>query len=610
METQMTVAVNEPGIEPVPIDQLIVDSKQPRITRNKKKDEELYLSIKSEGVLQSLLIRPFEGKYMIVCGHRRYEAALKAGITKIPAIIREMTDKQALIKQHSENIHREGVNPMEQAKGFKLLIDSHQMTVSEIATRIGKNEYFVKQQLRLNDLTKKWQHMFYMNAVSMSIALEISTLPEASQEELYKSSVSKDDESSPNPKINIDSYRIKKYKGFLHKAPFDIKDPDLDKKAGACIVCPFNSACSSLFPGDVETPSCSNMACFNKKVQTHLKNEIDKAIQEPGMVLLWDGYNKPPLIEKLKEEGHTVLKCGYDGDCAIITLPEKPEELEFTNNLRRKNKKLTTKQAKEAFTKALKDYEGKVAFVEKRAKDGVYKRGLMVYDNNEVKTGKYFYVELIEKTTRKKAVVINLKDDTVKPEVVQGEIDRINAWYKQSLNTDEKTIQKKIATAFKEKKNNEQVPAKPLACVPTLTNGLLIEMLNYQTLSVAKKGLKIPDLWDSNDQKKYLKALGNLSKQQITFLVRLIVGERYANSLPNTAGGAMFRMLCEEMKEFPIDQIVKEQAVKAKERTKRKDDKINVLKKRKITLESKNKKQPSPQQETQVKKLMPAKKAS
>lgn len=610
METQLVKVDTKPQLKAIPIEKLMADPKQPRKTRNTQKDDELCQSIKSEGVLQSLLVRPYEGKFMIVCGHRRYDASLKAGITEVPAIVREMSDQRALIIQHIENIQRDDVNAMEQAKGFKMLIAAKEMTAVDIAIRIGKSEYFVKQQLTLNDLTEKWQHMFYLNAMSISHALEIATLPTSAQDELYKTFVNKEDENSSNPHLSINSHQIQRYKGFLNKAPFDVNDPGLDPKVGACISCPFNTACTSLFPGEAANPRCNNMACYNRKIDLNLSREIEIVVNDPCLVFLYEGYGESKIMAKLEKDGHKVLKCGYSDDCTIVLMPERPLEHEYIKNARKKNKKVTAKQAKVIYEKVLKDYEEKVAFVNQKVQDGIYKKGLMVFSQNSLNTGRYFIVQLVEKVSKKKAVVIDLNDDNVKPAVIQDEIERINNWYAQSLKSDEKAVQKKIASAFKEYKHANQVPLKPLNCLSSLTNGLLIEMLNYSTRDIARKAIKIPDLWHSDDRKKYSVALGKLTKQQVTFLVRLIVGERHANSLPNTNGGAMFRMMCEEMKEFPINTFEKEQSEKAKKRTLRKDERVDTLKKRKATLEKKKGASQKSQSTGKVQKLLTTKKAS
>lgn len=578
-----------PEVQPVPtmlsIALLQPDPHQPRKSTNKQKDEELAASIQSEGILQSILVRPMGKQFMIVCGHRRYEAALKAGLAEVPVIIRSMNDQQALLRQHIENIQREGVNLMEQAKGFLALVKSKELTITDIAIKIGKSEYFVRQQLELNKLTEKWQHMFYMGALSVSIALEIASLPVTAQEELYKNNVRKCDEEADAPRIDISTWQINKYKGFLHQVAFDLADASLLPKVGACTSCTFNSACGSLFPGDENNPRCNNLPCLQQKSSIHLQMAIDKSLADPDTILVYEGYEENKMVQQLKAKEHPVLKIGSKYDCSVVPLPQQPTEQAFIQQAMRLNKKLSLKQAKKQFDEAMIQYQDKLAFVEKKVLDGVYKKALVVYDQSDANTGKYIYIQLNDKTNKKKANTINLKDDNVEPATIQQEIDRINAWYDQSLISDSKAIHLKIAEAFKEQEKAGQLPYKILQSTTAMVNFLLMEMLSYSTHPKAQKIIKNAALWKTEDREKYFKALATMNKQQQSCLVNLIIGEKYVNSLPHTLYGFVFRKLADELNCLPIKQIIDEQQQKTTARLDRTTQRIDGLKKRKTMLQ-------------------------
>ncbi|MBK7885509.1 MAG: ParB/RepB/Spo0J family partition protein [Chitinophagaceae bacterium] len=99
---------------------------------------ELVESIKTNGVLQPILVRPKGKGYMLVCGERRYRATKEAGLTEVPAVIREMTDDEALEAQIIENLQRKDVHPMEEAVAFNSLIENKKYSVIEVAARVGK----------------------------------------------------------------------------------------------------------------------------------------------------------------------------------------------------------------------------------------------------------------------------------------------------------------------------------------------------------------------------------------------------------------------------------------------------------------------------------------
>lgn len=117
-------------------------------------DEEALLtladSIREHGVLQPILVRPiFGGSYQIVAGERRYRASRLAGLTEIPAIIRDLDDLQTMEIALIENLQRENLNPVEEAQGYRTLMEMHGLTQEEVATAVGKSRPVVANALRI-----------------------------------------------------------------------------------------------------------------------------------------------------------------------------------------------------------------------------------------------------------------------------------------------------------------------------------------------------------------------------------------------------------------------------------------------------------------------------
>ncbi len=138
------------------INEIEPNRKQPRKEFEPKALSELSQSIKEHGILQPLLVRPLtDGGYRLVAGERRYRAARMAGLTEVPVTIREMTDEEESIFALIENLHREDLNAIEEAEGFKTLIDTYGLTQEQAAQRVGKSRPEIANSLRILTLPEK-----------------------------------------------------------------------------------------------------------------------------------------------------------------------------------------------------------------------------------------------------------------------------------------------------------------------------------------------------------------------------------------------------------------------------------------------------------------------
>lgn len=133
------------------ISEIQPDKSQPRKKFDQTALEELAESIREHGVLQPLLIRPMQDGmgYQIVAGERRWRAAKLAGLTEVPAIIKELTEREAAELALVENLQREDLGPVEEAKGYQNLAENYGLTQEEIAKRVGKSRPVVANALRL-----------------------------------------------------------------------------------------------------------------------------------------------------------------------------------------------------------------------------------------------------------------------------------------------------------------------------------------------------------------------------------------------------------------------------------------------------------------------------
>lgn len=128
---------------------------QPRKQFDEESLSELAASISQHGVLQPLLVRPMpDGSYQLIAGERRWRASRMAGLTEVPVVIREMSDQQAAELALIENLQREDLNPIEEAQGFKTLMDGYGLTQDETAKVVNKSRPAVANALRLLNLPK------------------------------------------------------------------------------------------------------------------------------------------------------------------------------------------------------------------------------------------------------------------------------------------------------------------------------------------------------------------------------------------------------------------------------------------------------------------------
>lgn len=151
-----TFTENNPTSKKLPLHCIVPNNKQPRTFFDDEKLLELAESIKAQGVLQPLLVRPIgtpqEQKYEIVAGERRFRASKIAGLREIPVIIKELTDEQAALVALIENLQREDLNPMEEAQGLLELAQKFNLRQEDIAAKIGKSRSMVANTLRLMQL--------------------------------------------------------------------------------------------------------------------------------------------------------------------------------------------------------------------------------------------------------------------------------------------------------------------------------------------------------------------------------------------------------------------------------------------------------------------------
>ena len=160
-------STEENGDKLVNINDIEPKRDQPRKHFDEEALKELADSIAMHGVIQPLLVRPLsDGGYQLIAGERRWRASRLAGLTQVPVVVREMTDEEAMELALIENLQREDLNPIEEAEGFKLLMDTYSFTQEQAAEKVGKSRPAVANALRLLALPQEVLDMLKQGLIS------------------------------------------------------------------------------------------------------------------------------------------------------------------------------------------------------------------------------------------------------------------------------------------------------------------------------------------------------------------------------------------------------------------------------------------------------------
>src|SRR5712691_7847430 len=174
-----TVAPALAGPHQVDIDLIDPSPYQPRTRFREEALEELARSIRSSGIIQPLILRPHGSRYQLLAGERRWRAAQRAGLPRVPAVIREVPESQALEITLVENIQREDLNPLEQARAFERLMADFQLTQENVAERTGKDRTTVANAIRLLKLEKPLQDLIEDGRITAGHGRALLAIPDA-----------------------------------------------------------------------------------------------------------------------------------------------------------------------------------------------------------------------------------------------------------------------------------------------------------------------------------------------------------------------------------------------------------------------------------------------
>jgi ParB family chromosome partitioning protein len=262
----------------IAIDQIHESTTNPRQTFEQSKLEELAESIRQNGLIQPITVRPDANGFEIVAGARRFRASQLAELFSIPARIVELDDAAVMEWQLVENSQRVDVHPYEEAQGFQRLLDMPSYDVAALVGKSGKSASHIYARLSLLQLIPDVAQAFVEERITASHANLIARLPQEHQAAAFEECWRKDwqdKEAHLLPAKHLAAWIETNLYLALAEAPFDREDIGLNPDAGACVSCPRRSGYNtSLFP-DVQGDQCLDSGCYQTKVTAHIERELD-----------------------------------------------------------------------------------------------------------------------------------------------------------------------------------------------------------------------------------------------------------------------------------------------------------------------------------------------
>ena len=538
--------------------------------------QEFAIELKQHGVISPITVRLREdGKYELVAGERRLRAARLAGLETIPAAIVDLTDEQVIEIQLAENLQRENPHLMHEAQGIGQMQQTGK-SIDEIAARLGKSKQFVYSRLKLLTLVESFQEMILSDMITLQEALKIATLSIDSQIDFFNEHCSKWKKQKNFSLDDLDCY-LNQYRYDLKKAPFNSKDKNLIPEAGACNVCPSNSASlKSLFPEMAKQAVCSNKECYNNKCHIHFMAALCTAIDtfQPTALL----YNNQ--LTEMEEKILLLIPAAIElprHNYLEVSVMEKPETPEKQDYCYGEDDELD----EEEFNQAMDDYYSQLEAYNLHVQSGHYQVAILL--DNKTFQPVYFNMEKPkqfsngQQTVTAKEVQAAIKEGNATPDLLQGEIDRLKQKEKRSEELDKEKVQLILHNQFSEfvSKTENNI---------SLTDADIVgeRLIIYQSLDYNSRREVAEKLFTGKSNKsneELYKRFSNLSAQEFSYLIRMAISSKSDSKFPTQEAGYFLYQMAKDAG-INVAVIENEQEAKRKERKGKMQEKVKELKRK------------------------------
>lgn len=323
----------------------------PRKNFDEKSLAELADSIRQQGVLQAIGVRPIaENRFEIVFGERRYRASQIAGLEEIPAVILDISDETAEEMAVTENLQRKDVTPIEEANAYQKLIESGRHDVQSLAVQFGKNESYIRTRLKFVSLIPEIAQLLEQDELTISVATEICRYGEDIQHDIYEKHLKEG--------VLYNSWRGMKAsevaKNIERSYTTELKRYFFDKTV--CLSCPHNTNNMMLFCEEGSCGNCANRKCLEEMNASYLAEKAVQLMeQRPFALLCRDFYGcNEKVVEQLVASGFEVEKLSVR-PADYPEEPEAPDMEDYENN--------------EEYAEAYKEYEKELSEYKEECED-------------------------------------------------------------------------------------------------------------------------------------------------------------------------------------------------------------------------------------------------
>ena len=305
METANIQSVVENNIVSVALMNIQPSSYNPRKHFDEVSLAELAESIRQQGVLQPIGVRPIADtdRFEIVFGERRYRAALMAELTEISAVILHVSDETAAEMAVTENLQRKDVTPIEEANAYQKLIDSGRHDVQSLTVQFGKTEAYIRTRLKFVSLIPEIALLLEQDEITISVASEICRYGEEIQKEVYYKHLKDSDSMLYDCWRGLKAAEVAKF--IERDFTTDLSRYAFDKTL--CASCPHNTNNMMLFC-EGGCGNCANRACLVEMNTSHLTEKAMRLMeQHPAVPLCHESYNyNEAVIDRLTAMGYEV----------------------------------------------------------------------------------------------------------------------------------------------------------------------------------------------------------------------------------------------------------------------------------------------------------------
>lgn len=350
----METAINQTAVKnivSVALADIQPSNYNPRKNFDEKSLAELADSIRQQGVLQAIGVRPIaENRFEIVFGERRYRASQIAGLEEIPAVILDISDETAEEMAVTENLQRKDVTPIEEANAYQRLIESGRYDVQSLAVQFGKNESYIRTRLKFVSLIAEIARLLEQDELTISVATEICRYGEDIQHDIYERHLKEG--------LLYNSWRGMKAsevaKNIERSYTTDLKRYFFDKTV--CLSCPHNTNNMMLFCEEGSCGNCANRKCLEEMNASYLAEKAVQLMeQRPFALLCRDFYGcNEKVVEQLVASGFEVEKLSVR-PADYPEEPEAPDMEDYENN--------------EEYAEAYKEYEKELSEYKEECED-------------------------------------------------------------------------------------------------------------------------------------------------------------------------------------------------------------------------------------------------